>query len=133
MKSEIWTESGQRIKTSVGRIIFNEALPKEIGFVNKVVDKSGLKQIVADCYKVLTNEGTRMCWIVSRSLGFHYATTSGITIAANDIEVPASKPELIKEAEDKALVIENQFHQGLITEDERYNGVVEVWTKSPIG
>ena len=49
---------GRRIKTSVGRIIFNEALPKEIGFVNKVVDKSGLKQIVADCYKVLTNEGT---------------------------------------------------------------------------
>ena len=49
---------GQRIKTSVGRIIFNEVLPKELGFVNKVVDKSGLKQIVADCYKVLPNEET---------------------------------------------------------------------------
>ena len=120
---------GQRIKTSVGRIIFNEALPKEIGYINKVIDKSGLKQIVADCYKVLTNEDTAEILDNIKKLGFHYATTSGITIAANDIQVPAAKPKLIKEAEDKALVIDNQFRQGLIDEDERYNGVVEVWTE----
>jgi DNA-directed RNA polymerase subunit beta' len=120
---------GQMMKTSVGRIIFNEALTKEIGFVNKVVDKSGLKQIVADCYKVLTNEGTSNVLDNIKKLGFHYATVSGITIAANDIEVPAAKPALIKEAEDKAHVIEDQFHKKLITEDERYSGVVEVWTE----
>ncbi len=118
-----------RIKTSVGRIIFNEALPKEIGFVNKVVDKSGLKQIVSDCYKVLSNEDTADVLDSIKKLGFHYATTSGITIAASDIEVPAAKPALIKEAEVKALAIANQFRQGLIDEDERYNGVVEVWTE----
>jgi len=123
------SRGGQRIKTSVGRIIFNEALPKEIGFINKVVDKSGLKQIVADCYKALSNEGTADVLDSIKRLGFHYATTSGITIAANDIEVPASKPALIKEAEAKALAIENQFRQGLIAEEERYNGVVEVWTE----
>ncbi|MBN1190093.1 MAG: DNA-directed RNA polymerase subunit beta' [Dehalococcoidales bacterium] len=121
---------GQRIKTSAGRIIFNSALPKEISFVNKVVDKSGLKQIVADCYKALSNEGTADVLDNIKQLGFHYATTSGITIAANDIEVPARKKNLIKEAEAKALIIENQFHQGLIAEDERYNGVVEVWTET---
>ena len=120
---------GQRIKTSVGRIIFNEALPATLGYVNRVVDKSGLKQIVADCYKVLTNEDTAEVLDKIKHLGFHYATTSGITIAASDIEVPAAKPELIKEAENKALAIENQFRQGLIDEDERYNGVVEVWTE----
>ncbi len=120
---------GNRIKTSVGRIIFNEALPKEIGFVNRIVDKSGLKQIVADCYKVLPNEGTAAVLDKIKQLGFHYATSSGITIAANDIEVPAAKPDLIKEAEKKALTIENQFRQGLIDEDERYTGVVEVWTE----
>jgi DNA-directed RNA polymerase subunit beta' len=118
-----------RIKTTAGRIIFNGALPPEIGFVNKVVDKSGLKQIVADCYKMLTNERTAEVLDNIKRLGFHYATTSGITIAASDIEVPTSKPELIKEAEAKALVFENQYRQGLITEDERYNGVVEVWTE----
>jgi DNA-directed RNA polymerase subunit beta' len=120
---------GDRIKTSVGRIIFNEALPKEIGYVNRIVDKSGLKQIVADCYKVLPNEGTAAVLDRIKSLGFHYATTSGITIAASDIEVPTSKPELIKEAEKKALLIETQFQKGLIDEDERYTGVVEVWTE----
>jgi DNA-directed RNA polymerase subunit beta' len=123
------SRGGQRIKTSVGRIIFNEAMPPEISFINKVVDKSGLKGIVAECYKALTNEGTADVLDSIKRLGFHYATTSGITIAANDIEVPGSKPELIKEAENKALAIENQFHQGLIAEDERYNGVVEVWTE----
>jgi DNA-directed RNA polymerase subunit beta' len=121
--------NGQRLKTSAGRIIFNEALPKELGYINKVVDKSGLKQIVADCYKALSNEETAEVLDSIKKLGFHYATTSGITIAANDIEVPAAKPELIKEAEAKALAIENQFRQGLITEDERYSAVVEVWTE----
>jgi DNA-directed RNA polymerase subunit beta' len=120
---------GLHIKTSVGRIIFNEALPKELGYINRIVDKSGLKQIVADCYKLLSNQGTADVLDDIKRLGFHYATTSGITIAANDIEVPASKPALIKEAETKALAIENQFRQGLIDEDERYNGVVEVWTE----
>jgi DNA-directed RNA polymerase subunit beta' len=103
-------------------------LPKEIGFINRIVDKSGLRQIVADCYKVLSNEATAAVLDRIKSVGFHYATISGITIAASDIQVPVSKPELIKEAEDKALSIENQFRQGLIDEDERYNGVVEVWT-----
>jgi DNA-directed RNA polymerase subunit beta' len=120
---------GTRIKTSVGRIIFNEALPKEISYVNRIVDKSGLRQIVADCYKVLPNEGTAAVLDKIKSIGFHYATISGITIAANDIEVPAGKPALIKEAEDKALIIENQYRQGLITEDERYSAVVEIWTE----
>jgi len=126
---EVRDKNNQRIKTSVGRIIFNEALPEKIGYVNRVVDKSGLKQIVADCYKVLSNEGTADVLDSIKRLGFHYATISGITIAANDIEVPTAKPELIKDAETKALNIENQFRQGLIDEDERYNGVVEVWTE----
>jgi DNA-directed RNA polymerase subunit beta' len=117
------------IRSSVGRIIFNEALPRELGFVNKVVDKSGLKAIVSECYKVLSNEGTAQVLDKIKKIAFHYATVSGITIAANDIEVPAAKPELIKEAEAKAAEIENQFHKGLIDEDERYSGVVEVWTE----
>jgi DNA-directed RNA polymerase subunit beta' len=118
-----------RIKSTVGRTIFNESLPKELGFVNKVVDKSGLKAIVAECYKILSNEGTADVLDKIKDIGFHYATTSGITIAASDIEVPASKPILIKEAENKAADIEAKFHKGLIDEDERYSGVVEVWTE----
>ncbi|HSW56928.1 MAG TPA: DNA-directed RNA polymerase subunit beta', partial [Dehalococcoidales bacterium] len=119
-----------RIKSSVGRIIFNESLPKELGFVNRIVDKPGLKGLVAECYKILSNEETAAVLDKIKQIGFHYATTSGITIAASDIEVPASKAGLIKDAEGKAAVIENKFRLGLIDEDERYSGIVEVWTNT---
>ncbi len=123
-------KGGPRIKTSVGRIIFNEILPPELGFYNKVIDKGSLKQIVADCSKLLDDE--RMAAVLDdmKQLGFQYATKSGTTIAMSDIAVPESKPKLLEEAEAKTATIENQYHRGLITEDERYNGVVRVWTET---
>ncbi|TET16515.1 MAG: DNA-directed RNA polymerase subunit beta' [Dehalococcoidia bacterium] len=123
-------KGGQRVKTSAGRIIFNEVLPPELGFYNKVIDKSSLKQIVTDCYQLLSNEDMAVLLDNLKQLGFHYATKSGATIAMSDIEVPQSKPKLIEEAEERAAIIENQYHRGLITEDERYNGVVGVWTET---
>jgi DNA-directed RNA polymerase subunit beta' len=65
-----------------------------------------------------------------KQLGFRYATKSGATIAMSDIEVPQNKPKLIEEGEERATIIENQYHRGLITEDERYSGVVGVWTET---
>jgi DNA-directed RNA polymerase subunit beta' len=120
-------ETGERIKTSVGRIIFNEVLPKEIGFMNQMIDKSTLKKIATKCSKILTDEQTGQVLDKIKGLGFRYATKSGTTVAMNDIEVPASKPKILAEAEAKIAVIADQFHRGLITEDERYNGVVSVW------
>jgi len=118
---------GQRLKTSVGRIIFNEALPSELGFYNRVVDKSVLKQIVTESWNRLSNEATAEVLDSLKELGFHYATRSGTTIAMSDIEVPGSKPKLLQEAEEQVAIVENQYHRGLITEDERYSGVIEVW------
>jgi DNA-directed RNA polymerase subunit beta' len=123
-------ETGERLKTSVGRIIFNEALPKELGYYNRIIDKSTLKQIATKCSKVLSDEETGKVLDYIKHLGFVYATKSGITIAMNDIEVPASKPKMLAEAEAKIATIESQFHRGLITEDERYNGVVGVWVET---
>jgi DNA-directed RNA polymerase subunit beta' len=121
---------GQRIKTSVGRIIFNEVLPKELGFYNKPIDKSGLKQIVSECCRLLSDEETANVLDNFKQLGFHYATKSGITIAMNDIEVPASKAKLLEEAEERVAIIENQYNRGLITDDERYNGIVSIWMET---
>ncbi|HUV76064.1 MAG TPA: DNA-directed RNA polymerase subunit beta' [Dehalococcoidales bacterium] len=121
---------GQRIKTSVGRIIFNEILPPELGFLNKIIDKSCLKQIVTDCCKLLSDEETANVLDNIKQLGFHHATKSGITIAMNDIEVPPSKPKLLDEAEERIAIIESQYNRGLITEDERYNGVIGVWMET---
>jgi len=121
---------GQRVKTSVGRIIFNEVLPTEIGFYNKVIDKSSLKQIVTDCWQRLSNEDAAAVLDNIKQLGFYYATKSGTTIAMSDIQVPQSKPKLLEEAEERIAIIENQYHRGLITEDERYSGVIEAWMET---
>ncbi len=123
-------KTGERIKTSAGRIIFNEVLPPELDFHNKIIDKSILKQIVTSCNKLLSNEDMGVLLDNLKQLGFHYATKSGATIAMSDIEVPQSKPKLLEEAEERATIIENQYHRGLITEDERYSGVVGVWTQT---
>ena len=120
----------QRIKTSVGRIIFNEVLPLELGFYNKTIDKSALKQIVTDCYKLLSNEDMAVVLDNLKQLGFHYATKSGVTIAMSDIKVPQSKPKLLAEAEERTAIIETQYRRGLITEEEKYDGVIEAWIET---
>jgi DNA-directed RNA polymerase subunit beta' len=128
---EVVPRDGQRIKTSIGRIIFSDVLPPELGFYNKTIDKSILKQIVADCYK-LSGSGKEMAEVLDnlKKLGFYYATKSGITIAMSDIEVPPGKAKLLEEAEERTLIIDSQYQRGLITEDERYNGVIEVWMET---
>jgi DNA-directed RNA polymerase subunit beta' len=120
----------QRIKTSVGRILFNEVLPEKLGFMNKVVDKGSLKRLVGDCSKLLNDEDMAAALDNLKQLGFRFATKSGTTIAMSDIEVPDSKPKLLAEAEAKTATIENQYHRGLITEDERYDAVVGVWNEA---
>ncbi|MBI4286699.1 MAG: DNA-directed RNA polymerase subunit beta' [Chloroflexi bacterium] len=120
-------KNGQRTRTSAGRIIFNDVLPPELRFLNKIIDKSSLKQIVSECYKLLGNERAAAVLDDLKDLGFRYATQSGVTIAMNDIEVPPSKAKMLEEAEERIAIKENEYRKGLITEDERYNSVVGVW------
>ena len=128
---EVRLENKQRVKTTVGRLIFNEVMPEEIGFINKTIDKSGLKQIITDCY-VLLRDDEKMAEMLDglKRIGFKYATKSGISIAMSDIEVPARKPKILEEANERTSIIESQYMRGLITEDERYNGVIEVWMQT---
>jgi len=121
---------GQRLKTSVGRILFNEVLPPEFRFYNQVMDKAALKRLVLDCYHLLGNIPTVTMLDSLKQLGFEYATKSGTTIAAKDIEVPRDKAKLLEEGDEKIAVIESQFNRGLITEDERYSSAIQVWTET---
>ncbi len=123
-------EKNEILSTSVGRIVFNEILPRELGYFNKVIDKTILKQIATECTRVLPDEETGKILDEIKQLGFHYASKSGITIAMNDIEVPRNKPEMLEEAEKRVATIEDQYHRGLITEEERYNGVVGIWMQT---
>ena len=123
-------ESGERLKTTVGRIIFNSVLPKEMGFVNETVDKSMLKKLIARCLKLCGSEATAAMVDKTKHLGFIYATRSGITISVNDVKVPEGKNQVIKEAEKIVAKIEGQHYRGLITDDELYTGIVDEWTKA---
>jgi len=120
---------GQFIETSVGRIIFNEVLPDELGFRNEVMDRKALRNVVADCYKALGNEATAEVVDHVKHIGFQYCTKSGITIAINDLKVPEEKAELLREADARIAEIEDQYNVGLITDEERYDQAVAVWTE----
>jgi len=127
---EVRDATGQRITTTVGRIFFNEILPKELGFVNKAMDKSSLKKLIIDIYQLLgSDEAMASVLDGLKLLGFRYATRSGISIAMSDVEVPAAKGPLLEQAGSLIAVIEDQHQNGLITDEERYNGVIEVWMK----
>jgi DNA-directed RNA polymerase subunit beta' len=122
--------NGGKISTTVGRIIFNDALPPQLRFYNKVVDKPSLRTLVSDSISALGNEGATGVLDRLKELGFNYATKSGISIAMNDIEEPPHKVKLLKDSEEKVSLIESQFEGGLITEDEKYENTVQVWMEA---
>jgi len=121
---------GQRIETSVGRILFNEVLPRELQFLNILTDKATIKSLISECYRRFGNEVTANVLDDLKELGFTYATKSGTTIAIRDIEVPPAKTKVLEEAEEQIAVIDNQFNRGLITEDERYEKAVQIWSEA---
>jgi DNA-directed RNA polymerase subunit beta' len=120
----------QFIETSVGRIIFNQILPSELGFYNEVMDRKALKNVVATCYQRLGNEPTAEVVDSIKRLGFHFATRSGMTIAIHDLRSPESKAELLEDAERQITEIEDQYEMGLITEQERYDASITIWSKT---
>ena len=121
---------GGRINTTVGRIIFSDALPPQLRFYNKTVDKASLRALVSDCISLLGNEGAAGVLDRLKGLGFDYATKSGISIAMDDIEEPPNRVKLLKESDEKVSLIEDQFNRGLITEGEKYESTVQVWMEA---
>jgi DNA-directed RNA polymerase subunit beta' len=118
------------IETSVGRILFNEVMPEELGFRNMEIDKSVLKDITSLCIKTLGNERTELVLDAVKNLGFHHASMAGITIAINDVEVSPQKQVIIGSAESQVQMLEQQYLDGLITDDERYKTAVDIWTNA---
>ena len=127
---EAMDDNRERQKTSVGRIIFSEIVPKEMGFPNKVMDKQALKQLIADCYKRMGNEAAAELANNIKNTGLRYATQSGSTISMNDVQAPEGKKELMEEVERKVTEVDKQYQRGLITEDERYYNTVELWSEA---
>ena len=118
------------LKTTLGRLLFNEVLPPEIGFKNRLMDKGELKDLTAECSRILGHDEAAAVLDKTKDLGFHYATTSGITIAINDIQVSPRKADIISKANQQVSQYEDQYMQGLVTEEERYRSTVETWTEA---
>ena len=118
------------MRTTVGRIIFNRALPEELWFVNELLDRKGVDSVVARCYKHLGRNVTSETVDNIKDLGFRYATRSGITIAISDINVPEKKAEILEHTTAEVEKAEQQYRRGLITEEELYNKTVELWTRA---
>ena len=122
--------NGQVIKTTPGRIIFNEEMPAEVEYVNELLGDKELKKLIEKVYK---NQGS---WLTVKMLdaikavGYKYATFFGATISMGDILVPETKPEMMEKANKDVEAIMKQYKQGVITADERYNRVVEVWSRT---
>ena len=113
--------------TTVGRILFNRILPEPLRFVNKAMRRADLKALVDRCYRDLGPVETAHLVDGVKGIGFKFATRGGMTIGLWDIVVPEQKGALLKKADDDVEKIDKQFQRGLITEDERYEQVVELW------
>jgi len=124
------TQQGERINTTVGRILFNDALPPQLRFYNKIVDRAALRTLVSDCIRLLGNETTAAVLDKLKLLGFDYVTKSGISIAMDDIEQPPARAKLLKKADEQVSLIEGQFNHGLITEGEKYESTVRAWMET---
>ncbi len=118
------------LATTVGRVLFNMPLPKPLQFVNEVMDKKRLNDFVGLSYELMGSEVTAEVVDEIKHLGFTYATLSGMTIAVSDITVPPNKQQVLEEATSRVEETDRQYRRGLITEEEQYNKVVELWTRA---
>ena len=116
------------LKTTVGRVILNDHLPKEMPFINGLLKKKGLGQLVQYCYLKLGLEKTVKMLDEVKALGFQYATRAGISIGIEDLLIPSEKGKLVESAEREVLKVEGQYQEGAITKGERYNKVIEIWS-----
>jgi DNA-directed RNA polymerase subunit beta' len=120
--------NGEYLETTPGRIVLNEGLPKEIGFINEPLGDKELRTLIATCYRDHGSSVAVRLLDAIKDLGFRYATRFGATIGMEDVIIPEAKKEMIAKANAQVEEIQNQYLQGHITNEERYNRVVEVWS-----
>ncbi len=136
-------ETGSKlIDTTLGRLIFNDALPQDLGFVKReclddmfklevdeLVGKKQLSKIVDQCFHTQGEHRTAQVLDKIKALGFKYSTIGAITVSVADIKVPEVKKTMLADADEAVRKVNNMYHRGLLSEDERYNRVINIWTE----
>ncbi|OPJ54902.1 DNA-directed RNA polymerase subunit beta' [Alkalithermobacter paradoxus] len=134
-------DKGQLVESTVGRFIFNENIPQDLGYVDRnkdkyalevdfLVDKKQLGKIIDKCFRRHGNTITAIMLDNIKELGFKFSTKGAITIAVADMDIPKEKYELISKAEEQVEKYERAFRRGLISDDERYEKVIQIWTET---
>ena len=123
---------GEVIDTTVGRVVMKEVVPDVIGFeeINRVMDKKRLADLIDMCYRKAGSKETVLLADRLKDLGFRYATKAGISICIDDMEIPRKKGELLDGAYEEVKEIQKQYNEGLITDGERYNKVIDIWAQA---
>jgi DNA-directed RNA polymerase subunit beta' len=116
------------INTTIGRMIFNSILPKAMPFINGLMKRKGLQQLVNYCYLHFGLETTVQMLDDLKDLGFLHATKAGISIGIEDLIVPNNKTELVDAANGNVIEVERQYQDGAITDGERYNKIIDIWS-----
>jgi DNA-directed RNA polymerase subunit beta' len=134
-------DRGKLVESTVGRFIFNESIPQDLGYVDRnkdpysleidrLVTKKILGDIIDRTFRKHGNTITATVLDKIKEMGFHYSTIGAITIGVSDINVPDAKVDMIKEAEQKVLEYERKYRRGILTDDERYENVIKIWNKT---
>ncbi|QSZ27165.1 DNA-directed RNA polymerase subunit beta' [Aceticella autotrophica] len=130
------------IETTIGKMIFNNAIPQDLGYVDRtdpekmfdlevatLVDKSKLGKILDRVYRVHGPTKTAETLDKIKALGYKYSTKAALTVSISDMKIPAEKDSLLKQADEAVAKIDNQFRRGLISDEERYENVIKVWNE----
>lgn len=118
------------METTTGRVLFNQIVPKEIGFINELLNKKRLVQIIAACFRKVGNLKTAEFLDQLKDTGFRYATAGGLSVSLNDVTIPKEKEEIISKAQKSVDEVYSQYTRGFITNGERYNKVIDIWTRA---
>jgi len=120
--------SGEMVETTAGRVVFNKIVPTELGYMNEMLGKKRLRQVIADCFRKAGLAKTVEFLDKLKETGFMTATRGGLSVSIADVVVPDEKTTIIDRAQKEVDKIEDYYHSGVITEGERYNKIIDTWS-----
>lgn len=134
-------DTGKLVESTVGRFIFNQGIPQDLGFVDREIDsyslevdflcdKKKLGAIIDKCYRRHGNTGTVIMLDYIKSMGYKYSTKAAVTISVSDMEIPEAKESIIAQAESDVDKYEKAYRMGLMSKQERYEKIIEIWNKA---
>lgn len=126
-KIKVRLKNGEIVETTVGRIMFNEIIPEEIGFMNEMFNKKSIGKLVDNIYRRFGTARAAQFVDDLKDIGFQYSQKSGLTFAVDDIHVPNTKEAILGKAQEELNTIDKQYQRGLIADDERYAKTIELW------